>query len=207
MKTYTAVLHLKNKEPQKVFQLAGRVSTNLATNKDVYPEPDPPLQTLDKEIENLNIALKAKDGTKQKNQAIIDQVEVVHGMLKSEVIYVNKIAQGDKALILFSGFDCNYDATTHDIPGKALIKRVEDGSTACSAKIYVGALPEADRYKVEITTTPADPVSWTTVLDFGSLNKIEIRDLTRGQEIYIRVTGGNTHGWGISSESVAFIPR
>ena len=82
---------------------------------------------------------------------------------------------------------------------------MEDGNVACSAKIFVDSLDEADRYKVEISTTSAEPSSWKTVLDFGALNKMEIRNLTRGQEFFIRVTGGNTHGWGIASESVAFI--
>jgi hypothetical protein len=88
-----------------------------------------------------------------------------------------------------------------------LIKRIEDGTVSCSAKIYVAALADADRYKVEITTTPADPASWKTVLDYGVLNKMEIRDLIRGQEIFIRVSGGNSLGWGIPSEQTAFIPR
>lgn len=207
MKTYTAVLHLKNKEPQSVFQLAGRVSTSFVTNQPVFPTPDPPLAIFDTEIEKLNTAIKSKDGSPQKNQVIKDQMNVVHGLLKTQILYVNKVAQGDKAIILLSGFDCNDDPVMRNIPGKALIKRVEDGSVACSAKIYLDAVPDADRYKVEITTTLADPINWKTVLDFGSLNKIEIRDLVRGQEIYVRVTGGNTHGWGISSEPVAFIPR
>jgi hypothetical protein len=207
MKTYTAVLHLKNKEPQSVFQLAGRVSTSFVTNQPVFPTPDPPLAIFDTEIEKLNTAIKSKDGSPQKNQVIKDQMNVVHGLLKTQILYVNKVAQGDKAIILLSGFDCNDDPVMRNIPGKALIKRVEDGSVACSAKIYLDAVADADRYKVEITTTLADPINWKTVLDFGSLNKIEIRDLVRGQEIYVRVTGGNTRGWGISSEPVAFIPR
>ena len=207
MKTYTAVLHLKYKEPQYVFQLGGKVSTNFKANKIVFSDPDPTLEVLDLEIEKLNTAIKSKDGSPQKNQVIKDQTDVVHGLLKTEILYVNKVAKGDKAIILLSGFDCNDDPVTRSIPGKALIKRVEDGSVACSAKIYLDAVPDADRYKVEITTSLADPVNWKTVLDFGSLNKIEIRDLLRGQEIYIRVTGGNTRGWGISSEPVAFIPR
>jgi len=207
MKTYTAVLHLKNKEAQIVFQLAGRVSTNLAASSSIFTDPDPSLEVFDSETQKLNTAIKAKDGSKQKNQAIKDQTDVVYAMLKSEILYVNKIAQGDKATILLSGFDCNDDPVARDIPAKALIKRIEDGSVACSAKIYADAVPDADRYKVEITTTLAEPTNWKTVLDFGTLNKIEIRDLVRGQEIYIRVTAGNRHGWGICREPVAFIPR
>lgn len=207
MKTNMAVLHLKNKDPQKVYNLAGKVSTNMVTNKLVFPNPDPTMEAFGVEITKLDACIKAKDGSKQKNQALADQAEVVHGMLKSEIIYVNKVADGDKTIILLSGFDCNEDSTVKDIPGKVLIKRIEDGSVSCSAKIYIEALADADRYKVETATALTEVTDWKTVLDFGALNKLEIRNLIRGREIYIRVTGGNTHGWGMPSEPVVFIPR
>ena len=207
MKTNMAVLHLKNKDPQKVYNLAGKVSTNMVANKLVFPNPDPTMEAFGVEITKLDACIKAKDGSKQKNQALADQAEVVHGMLKSEIIYVNKVAGGDKTIILLSGFDCNEDSTVKDIPGKVLIKRIEDGSVSCSAKIYIEALADADRYKIETATALTEVTDWKTVLDFGALNKLEIRNLIRGREIYIRVTGGNTHGWGIPSEPVVFIPR
>jgi len=69
------------------------------------------------------------------------------------------------------------------------------------------ALADADRYKVETTITPNDPESWETEIDYGSLKRLEIRNLTAAQKIYIRVSGGNTHGWGTPSEPMAFIPR
>ncbi|MDD4993687.1 MAG: hypothetical protein PHR83_15805 [Paludibacter sp.] len=207
MKTNIAVLHLKSKDPQKVYNLGGRVYTSILAAKSTFPTPDPTMEDFGSEVTKLDTNIKAKDGSKLKNQAIVDQTEVVYGMLKSLIIYVNKIANGDMAIILLSGFDCNNDPVEHGIPGKALIKRIEDGSVACSAKIFLDALPDADRYKVEISTTSDDPESWKTVIDFGGLNRLEIRDLTAGQKIYIRVSGGNTHGWGVPSEPMVFIPR
>lgn len=207
MKTNTAVLHLKSKDPQKIYNLAGRVSTSLEAAQTTFPRPDPPLELFKTEISKLDTSIKAKDGSKIKAQAVIDQAEVVYSMLKSLTIYVNKVADGDVSIILLSGFDCNNEPVQHDIPDKAVIKRLEDGSVPCSVKIYMDALPDADRYKVETTTTPDNPESWETEIDFGSLKKLEIRGLTAAQKIYIRVSGGNTHGWGTPSEPMAFIPR
>jgi hypothetical protein len=207
MKTNIAVLHLKTKEPQNVYNLSGKVNTCMVAAKSTFPDPDPTMEAFGAEITKLDTNIKAKDGSKVKAQAVIDQVAVVYGMLKSLIIYVNKVANGDMAIILLSGFDCNNDKMEHGIPGKALIKRIEDGSVACSAKIFLDALADADRYKVEISTTPDDPESWKTVIDFGGLNRLEIRDLTAAQKIYIRVSGGNTHGWGMPSEPMVFIPR
>ena len=207
MKTNSAVLHLKTREPQKVYNLGGKVHTNMVANISVFKTPDPTMEELGTELAKLDTAIKAKDGSKVKAQAVFDQTDVVFSILKSLLIYVNKVADGDITIILQSGFDCNNEPVQHDVPAKALIKRIEDGSTACSAKIYMGALADADRYKVETTTTPDDAESWETALDFGSLNRLEIKDLVAGQKIYFRVYGGNTHGWGSASEPVAFIPR
>ncbi|MBB3186319.1 hypothetical protein [Microbacter margulisiae] len=207
MKNYNAVLHLKSKDPLAVAQLSGKVSSAMAANKTVFPTPDPALEELDTETNKLNAGIEVKDGSKIKNVDIKNQAIIVYNLLKTEMIYVNKVAQGDQKTVLLSGFDCNNDPVPHSIPGKAVIRRMEDGSTACSAKIYVESLTNADRYKVEITTTPNDSKSWTTTLDYVSLNNLEIANLTRGEEIYIRVSGGNTHGWGMVSEPVSFMPR
>jgi hypothetical protein len=206
-KTFIAVLHLKYKEPLKVYQLGGRVITSLTANKTTYATPDPTVALLTTENNKLDTLIKSKDGSKQKNQAIEDQTVVVYNLLKTLVAYVNKIANGDRATILLSGFDSNDEASEHDMPGKVIVKRIEDGSTVNSAKIYIEPLEYADRYKVEISSTPNDSTSWKTVLDPASLNHIEITNLTHGQELYIRVTGGNTHGWGIPSDWINFIPR
>ena len=155
----------------------------------------------------LDTYIKAKDGSKIKAQAVIDQTDVVYVMLKSLIIYGNKVANGNIAIILQSGFDCNNEPVQHGIPAKAVIKRLEDGSVPCSIKIYVDALADADRYKVEITTTPDDPESWETEIYYGRLKRLEIRDQVAAQKIYVRVSGGNTNGWGTPSEPMAFIPR
>jgi len=207
MKTSTAVLHLKTKDPQKVYNLGGKVYTSMLAAKSTFPDPDPTMEELGAEVSKLDLAIKAKDGSKLKNQNILDQTDVVYGMLKSGVIYVNKKANGDMAIILLSGFDCNNEPVERGIPGKALIKRIEDGSVTGSAKIYLDAVPDADRYKVEITVSPDYAASWRTVIDFGGLNRLEVRDLVVAQKIYFRVSAGNTHGWGAPSEPMVFIPR
>jgi hypothetical protein len=204
MKEFTAVLHLKSKVPQKVASLSAKVESSLTANAKIFSESDPTLVAFSAEVTKLDTAISAKDGSKVKNQEIIDQTEVVYGMLKSLVVYVNKVAKGDKAIILLSGFDCSNEPTYHDIPGKAMIRRVEDGSTIQSVKLYVESLEYADRYKVEVATNQNGP--WTTTLDFASLNRLEFTG-ERGKEILIRVSGGNCYGWGIPSDAASFIPR
>lgn len=207
MRTNIAVLHIKNKEPQAVASLADRVDTGMSTHKDVFPTPDPPAEAFSKEVEQLYTSINEKDGSKIKNHALIEQTEVVYGMLKRRLYYTNMVAKGDKAIILLSGFDCNDEPIAHDVPGKAVIKRIEDGSKANSAKVFVETLDGADRYKLESATSLTAPVTWKTVLDYGTTNTLEDNNLTPRQEIHYRVTGGNRHGWGLPSEPMMFFPR
>ena len=200
-------MHIKGKEANKVNQLCEKVATGISENPTIFTNPDPPLEVMNREKDKLVTLISQKDGSKLKNQLIADQVVVVYGILKQEQAYVNKVADGDRSIILLSGFDSNDEPVQRDIPGKAVIKRIEDGRMACSAKIYAEKCDEADHYKVEITTTPNDPNSWRTVLDPASLHNLEISNLVRGQEIFIRITGGNNRGWGTPSEFVSFIPR
>ena len=123
------------------------------------------------------------------------------------LILVNKVAKVDKATILLSGFDCNEEYTEHDVPEKPFIKRIEDGKTLQSAKIYADAVLYADRYKLEINDNPTDNSSWKTVIDPASVFKLELGNLTRAVEVWFRITAGNCHGWGIASDAVGFIPR
>jgi predicted RNA-binding protein with TRAM domain len=207
-KTFIAVLHLKTyRESVKVYQLAGRVITNCTNNQALFNDLMPSISDLNNENTKLDTLIRSKDGSKINNQAIEDQSLKVYGMLKDFLIFVNKVAQGDKATILLSGFDCNEEFTVHNIPEKPVIKRIEDGRTPNSAKIFVDAVTDADRYKVEINTIANDAAGWKTVLDPASIFTLEIANLSRGVEIWIRVTAGNCHGWGTASDAIGFIPR
>jgi len=205
MKEYSAVLHLRSKEPRGIYELGGKVFSCLTNQAALFPNLDPPLATLGTQVETLDTLMKGKDGSKHQNQAIIDQAEVVYKILKSYVFYVNKVAQGDKATILLSGFDCNNEPTPRQQPGKALIRRIEDGNLSGSVKIYAEALEDADRYKVEVA--PSSTGEWRTVLDHGTLNKLELNGMDRGKELWFRINGGNAKGWGDASEPASFIPR
>ena len=203
---YQAVTHLATKTPKTVYSLAGTILTNMRINANIYPNPKPTMDEFDTHLLALDSAMKAKDGTKLKNQLIDDCTDVLYNDIKELKLYVNQTAKGDRALILMSGFDVNTEPVKHDVPAKAIIKRIEDGSKPNSAKIYIESMPDTNRYKVESTTSLQNPV-WVSLLDIGASNKQEVENLSRGIEIFLRVWGGNTHGWGSPSEPMAFIPR
>jgi len=65
----------------------------MTASKTIFLNSEQSLEVMDEETVNLNTALKSNDGSKVNNQLIDDQTKVVHGMLKSQAMYVNKVAQ------------------------------------------------------------------------------------------------------------------
>jgi len=209
MKTsFVAVLHIGSlKDTQNIYVLGGRVCTAMQAQQTIFSDPDPSMTEFLKELTALDNLIKSQDGSDKLAQALVKQTEKVYQYLKNLCFYTNKVANGDKQIIGLSGFDCRLDASLHGIPDKAIIKRIENGSVEHSAKIYIIIPADADRYNVEISLTPNDDKSWKMVLNAVSSINLEITGLTRGQEIWIRVTAGNTHGWAAHSDVVSFVPQ
>ena len=65
---YQAVTHLATKTPKTVYSLAGTILTNMRINANIYPNPKPTMDEFDTHLLALDSAMKAKDGTKLKNQ-------------------------------------------------------------------------------------------------------------------------------------------
>jgi hypothetical protein len=209
MKTsYYAVLHIDSSEDSlSILLVGGRVLLSLRTNSATFPNPDPSLDEFAAALTLLDSNLKLNDGGKNVKFSISDESQIIFDYLKDYISYVNKIAKGDKTIINLSGFESNSEAVVHSIPLKTVIKRIENGSTEHSAKIFVYPVDQADRYKVEITTTPLDLNSFKLVINSVSRNNLEVTGLVRAEETYMRVAAGNTHGWGPFSDFVGFVPQ
>ncbi|MBP1640854.1 MAG: hypothetical protein H6Q17_2437 [Bacteroidetes bacterium] len=206
MKEVTAALHLKLTSTRDVRALAERVYACISANLSLFPESESVLPGFQVALDKLNALICAKDGSKIIYQAIADQTEVVHRILKMLSAIVNRAAQGDRATILLSGFDCSKEPKPRPKPEKCVIRRVDDGKKSGSIKIYLLPLAYADFYKVEIAFDSTG--EWNVADDYGSFKRLEIEGLERGREIFVRVSGGNTRGgWGEPSDPAAFIPR
>ena len=201
---YNAVMKITAKESQKVNNQGRKVVKKMGDNTAVYATPAPPLSQLTTENGVLTEKITDKDGSEEGNASILAQSQIVFDILKDLVDYANPIAGGDKVKVLMSGFPASAEPVTMPIPGKALIKRIENGLAPLSAKLFVESLLNAKFYKVETTLTPLDETSWVIALDPVSLFKMILTDLKADEKFYTRVTGGNIHGWGRPSEPVPF---
>jgi len=207
--TYVAVMHVKIKKVKSVRDLADKVIKGLTDNVAIYATPAPPVGDLN----SSNVLLEKKivtyesDKSKLKRLDMEGQAKDVHKILKDLTGYVSGVTS-DQKTILLSGFDADKEPEKRNVPkDKIVIKRIDDGPTALSAKIFLEKMPEGnfvDRYKVEKSD---DDKSFSLVLETGSSRKLIIPGLTKNKEVFFRVIGGNTHGYGQPSESVGYTPR
>ena len=189
-------------------KLAIKVKNAMVANASTFPGTAALVTTLTTDQGLLSTYIAgAKGNTTVKNQRD-EQAALVLADLQVLLAPVNTVAKGNVAIIALSGFPNSADATPQSIPGQVVIKKVVDGPTTLSAKIYIESLKQ-DRltYTVRTTTVAAagvnDP-SWKIVLTTTSMHKLIIPNLTHLQEIYIDVCASNAHGTGLYSDPMSF---
>ncbi len=192
----------------KVFALATRVIQGMTENAALFPTPDPALEELKADTALLEELMgTASNGDREEKGKRDNQSIKVFGKLDIERGYVNKVAKGDRAVILSSGFDASDDPNPRPIPDKGIIEDVEDGASPHSAKVVIQALGGDVSYHVQVCPAPLSEQGFKSLPPFSNSRKIIIENLERGKEIFIRVAGFNSHGQGEWSEPAAFIPQ
>ncbi len=203
-----AVILCTVKAVVKLNKLALKVKNSMTTNASTFPGTAALVTTLsnDQALFATYIA-NAKGNTTVKNQRD-EQAAIVLADLQNLLSPVNNVAKGNTAIIALSGFPNSADPTPQSIPAKIVIKRIVDGPTTLSAKIYIESLKQPRlTYTVRTTTVagagPNDP-SWRVVLTTTSMKKLIIPNLTHLQEIYVDICAGNAHGTGLFSDPMPF---
>ena len=227
MKTkFNAVMHVTVNQPKEIAELATRVGTDMDENDDVYTAPSPPLADLATENGKLLTLNGQAKGNSLKKAERDAQAIKVFGMLSKELVYVNEVADGDLVKVEKSGFDAEKAPEAHDIPDTPVIKRVDDGKVAHSAKIFlVGPLLVGARYSVQIvnldadTPTPPGPptpggddfdpdaLPWSMALESVNSFELVVLNLKRGKDMAFRVRaedGSKKSNW---SDPYFFLPR
>ena len=212
---FLAVMHCSPLQPKKLIALLNKVIAKLTANAVTYPSPNPTVVVLQAEATPFaNLIAAAKAGGSEATAARNKEALKVHGLLKTELTYVNGIAKNDKDLILLSGFDASNEPTPAAIPDVPVIKSIEDGETNGSAKILLAktsspllSTPTKRTFIVEMTTDATDDTTYAIVLLTGSSKNLVIPNLIRGVEVFIRIAAMNAKGQSKYSSVVSFIPR
>lgn len=192
----------------KLNKLALKVKNDMTANAGTFPGTTALVTTLSNNQALLATYIaNAKGNTTVKNQRD-EQAALVLADLQALLAPVNNVAKGNTAIIALSGFPNSADPTPQAIPGKVVIKRIVDGETTLSAKIFIESLKQNRlTYTVRMTTVAGagvnDP-SWKVVLQTTSSYKLIIPNLTHNQDIYIDVCAANAHGTGLFSDPMSF---
>ena len=140
----------------------------------------------------------SKEATAHKNQARAALIAV----LKQIAARVQAISDGDKTLILSSGYDVNKKWSKVGSLGKPSNFRLQQGSNKGSIYLVCDPIAGAGIYEVEYTEGIPTPNSlW--MKQTSTKRKITIADLTSGKQYTFRMAGGGSHLSRIWSEMIS----
>ena len=129
------------------------VITRLTGNQ-IFPQPEPTIDVLKQRTDGLEqMYVKAQDGGRTAMANLRTAEDAADMAFRSEALYVDRIAMGDEAKILSSGFLAS--------KGRATVQKAEfsviDGSNSGSVRYVVKAIPTAGAYIWQVVKGIAQP--------------------------------------------------
>ncbi|MBP7498053.1 MAG: hypothetical protein KA792_10355 [Bacteroidales bacterium] len=192
-----------------ITALAGAVISALTANSSVYTDPDPTLQALTDKLNELLEYISLVNGGKHSYLEMRNKTAAtLYNMLQEEMIYVNRIANADRALLALSGFAIIDPPDPNPIPNEPVIKKIINDKRANTAKIYIENLNQENLiYYVEMTLTPDDSDSWKNVLTTTNSRRLLIPRMLKGQICWFRIAASSSQGKSNWSNPTAFVSR
>ena len=203
------VINCTTKAHVKLNKKARKVITNMTTNAATFPGTATSVAKLQADqvlYEGYIANAKGNDEVmKQRNSMALTIMDDLKALLSP----VDDAAKNDPAIIAQSGFDSSADPTPHSIPVKVIIKRIVNGETSQTAKIFIEPMGQHGlTFHIRVTTVANAPVndpSWVTVVQTTSSKELIVPNLSRGKEVFIQVNAMNAAGTGLWSEVFPFI--
>ena len=188
----------------------------MTANAVTFPTPDVALATLQTTNDTLSdTANAAESGDHAKVAAMHAAEKDWDTTFETEAHYVDRIANGDEATILLSGFQATKSETTPaTIPGVPEVKEPKVNPIHGSIHVEVeynqgvknylyfvstsNTQVNLDGHKFTVAQNP-DVIAFVT----DSHRKVDINDLPSGTELYLSVAAQNTAGIGAPSSPIA----
>lgn len=138
---------------------------------------------------------RSKEDTALKNQAH----EILITMLKQIAVHVQVISDGDRNIILSSGYDVNKKCSKVGPLSKPANFKLQQGSNKGSIDLVCDPIAGASIYEVEYTEgIPTHNSIW--MKQSSTKRKITIANLISGKQYTFRMAGGGSHPSRIWSE-------
>lgn len=162
------------------------ILSNMRKNKDIFPNPQPDLESFETILLEFRDALV--DASHRDKRAVIycrQLTKRLKGMIRDLSYYVGYIAQGDESIILAAGFSPSKSATPVGVaPQPKTVEAKSMGIGSCSIKIKTDRWPQAKAYHFEYRLKDADE-DWTSILTTRSTLVLE--SLQQFKEYEVRV--------------------
>jgi hypothetical protein len=155
------------------------------TGNPSFPTPDVPLAVAKTAVDNYQVSnTAAMDGSKLAKTVLRDKEQIVDEIFRKLAMYVERIADGDQAKILSSGFSVASTAGQRTKPEFAIV----NGSVSGSVKLTVKAVPGAKAYIWQKAKGghPETEEGWGNA-GYSTQTSIELTDLEIACKYYFRV--------------------
>jgi len=181
---------------------AGHIVEKMTDNTN-FTTPEPPLANITA-AKNALIAAMAKVQNGSKEDTVIKNNcrTALETLLKSEADYVQRISNGDEAIILSSGFDVNKKPGTVGQLAKPANLSLKPGGNRGTLLVSCDVVANASFYEFNYTEAPAATASlWTQKTT--TKHKIQIEGLTSGKQYIFRVAGAGSDPSRVWSDDVS----
>lgn len=154
-RTQVAYNFIKYSIPQKIE--FGRNIVVRMTGNAVFITPDPPLTQMTMAVNNLEVTYNAsRDGSKQQLAAMYAAEKVLDDLLRKEALYVERIAFGNEAQILSSGFHITQQPSSALLPEFTAKNGEKEGEIIVKHK----AVKKAAAWVWQYCTDPINEINW-----------------------------------------------
>ncbi|MBI3501389.1 MAG: fibronectin type III domain-containing protein [Bacteroidetes bacterium] len=213
-KIATAVMHCTQQQPKKIIERGIKVRDGLYASP-LYATPPVTKANYTPLVDAAVTAQgDVKGGGKNATTARNTATTALFLTLEKLLLYVNGLYKGDKDKLSKSGFDISSEPAPHGIPDAPVIKKIENGDTPHSAKIFLAKTTspldtqkESVNFIVQMSDDDSADENFKTVLQTKNQHKLVIANLTRGKEEFFRVAKANAKGQSDWSNTVSFIPQ
>jgi len=168
-----------------------------------FPTPDVALADLEEATNLLERTHVAASGGGKTNKALMHQAEKAWDkMMREQAMYVDRIAQGDNAVILSAGFSISKTPAPAKRPEFSVVLGEKPGSVILHCKAIKGAYAYVwQKCKVTLAETEAD---WTYAKATGRATAV-LEDLTPVTKYWFRVAAVLAEGTAAYCEPISIV--
>ena len=188
----------------KQIERSRLIQTAMTGNVN-YTTPVPSLPTLKTATDSLETAYNESRG-RDKNKIQIMKLRRAEmlALITQLAAYVQSTSNGDKEIILSSGFDVIARGVPQPPVGQVMNVRATNGTVTGSIKILWDKMPGARIYAVELSSDPFTAESFE-IKGISTKIRFQIERLKSGAKYWVRVTAIGKDGPGIASDPAAKI--